>query len=255
MVSVGSSFADDALFIDCMFTAKRLEYGYAIVVRKLQTEAIAGRLEHLSNRDCITAFGQEFQGSRSSVLLVTNSEDNPSDKSFLDYGELDVPSMDNGMGKDARNDVVGWICSQYDYYNGCRGAKLQNFTDHASTWRISGRLGDHCLRYVPPQHCKLGLSQQLILAFTAFNLAKAIIMVTVVISAKDVPLLTIGDAISSFMQEPDATTKGMCYSPRKTSRRCRQINSGSQKPSRERQGASFWFRATSLKRWIICNTL
>lgn len=86
---------------------------------------------------------------------------------------------------------------------------------------------DHCLVQRPPwseERCQLQYSPWILWTCCISNLIKVLVMVSIWIAArtavsnkdgrpsvsgKDQPLCTLGDAIASFMKEPDPTTKGM----------------------------------------------
>lgn len=58
--------------------------------------------------------------------------------------------------------------------------------------------------------CKLIFDVQIIVIVIICNAIKAICMFLVVVKADDYPLVTLGDAIASFLEYPDPTTKDMC---------------------------------------------
>lgn len=70
---------------------------------------------------------------------------------------------------------------------------------------------DHCL--VEPVHrlCHVGLSNTLLLTVTIFLMVKTITAIVVTIKlGQQEPIITLGDAIASFIQRPDSNTIGMC---------------------------------------------
>jgi len=69
---------------------------------------------------------------------------------------------------------------------------------------------------------------------------------------KEPTLVTIGDAVASFLYDPDPTTKGICLSTKSDIQNDRWKLQPAKpwNPTRH-----FWFRAASVKRWLICNIL
>ncbi|KAI0388611.1 hypothetical protein F5Y17DRAFT_452151 [Xylariaceae sp. FL0594] len=72
---------------------------------------------------------------------------------------------------------------------------------------------DHCLAHPIQTKCKIGLSPLLLLAVTVCVIVKsatAILVTLVLCRRKQVPLVTLGDAIESFIGKPDPVTIGYC---------------------------------------------
>lgn len=72
---------------------------------------------------------------------------------------------------------------------------------------------NYCMAEHVDQVCHVGVSNVLLLAVTICVLVKTItaIIVTVVLARRDqAPLVTLGDAIVSFIERPDPATVGMC---------------------------------------------
>jgi hypothetical protein len=67
-------------------------------------------------------------------------------------------------------------------------------------------------------------------------------------------LVTIGDAVSSFMRDPDPTTQGVCLST-KMDIENRRWGTRTRLPTAWVPRQHFWFRAASVKRWLTCNLL
>ena len=87
------------------------------------------------------------------------------------------------------------------------------------------------------------------------NLVKACCMVMAVVRSREPTLVTLGDAVDSFLRIPDQTTIGMCFADRqyigrewKHQRRARPVQWN-------QKGAQRWRTSASRKRWIICNCL
>jgi hypothetical protein len=85
------------------------------------------------------------------------------------------------------------------------------------------------------------------------NLAKTVLMLLVMFGREE-PLLTVGDAIASFLRFPDNFTADMCLA----SRRDFTSNSGdgwSTSPRQFEDKRRWKFSAATARRWVICNTL
>ena len=81
------------------------------------------------------------------------------------------------------------------------------------------------------------------------NAVKVSCMVLLLCLQEFAPLVTIGDAIESFMLDRDMATQGMCWANRKTF--ISQQWEPSTKPwLRQRH---LWFASASIRRWLIYN--
>ncbi|KAF7955727.1 hypothetical protein EAE96_004651 [Botrytis aclada] len=103
------------------------------------------------------------------------------------------------------------------------------------------------------QHCKVKFSVLLVAIVIVCNIIKAVCMSLAIRRIKELPLVTLGDAIASFLRHPDSTTKGLCL----VSKEDIQDHIWT-KPLRPRQWKAtrekaFW--GASLKRWAIVNLL
>ena len=96
--------------------------------------------------------------------------------------------------------------------------------------------------------CKVQLSLVIIAVVIICNAIKLCCMLVILWKKQSTPLVTIGDAIESFMLERDPTTRDMCWANKKAF--IRQHWEPSARPwLRQRH---FWFASASVRRWIVC---
>jgi hypothetical protein len=69
---------------------------------------------------------------------------------------------------------------------------------------------DYCLSEVAEPHCKLQFVPAIAVLVTVLNLCKAVLIFYVAFGTTEEPLLTMGDAVASFLEHEDPTTKDMC---------------------------------------------
>jgi hypothetical protein len=125
--------------------------------------------------------------------------------------------------------------------------------ENPDKFAVRGYPIDYCLSREWPEKCKVQFSLIILCVVIAGNCIKATCMLaTLYVDIEG--LVTIGDAISSFLKTPDETTVGMCIVNRRT------IAKASWKePSRVatcwKTSRHFWFQALSMARWLICNLL
>ena len=177
---------------------------------QLYAMALAGRLERLENLDCITAYGEDFQGSRSNLVLIDDS---------------DVPSSSTQSG---RYNFMGggavvqasdsWLCADMRKQDQARSgqarsgycaAYLPELKAKPSEWTVGGARVEYCLSQPTGRICRLYFSPTIAGTVIGMNALKAVAMGLVLYVLKDTPLLNLGDAVASFLDAPDETTECM----------------------------------------------
>ena len=227
-------------------------------------------LVKLENKDCVEVYEAPIVSANSDLILVsthsnaTNSLlyydlDQASQllidsKGFSGYCSLpllkncDLSGLANGQGwsihvddEDNVNDEDG-----VDYVEGV-GENTFLTTSIANETRIQ-----YCLSKRVEEHCKLQFSLAIMIVVIMCNLIKTICMSIIAWKQDPEPLVTLGDAIASFLDRPDESTKGNCI-VEKT--RFEDSRSWDLPLSRWDLERSRWFRAASKRRWLVCNFL
>ncbi|GBF62717.1 hypothetical protein TMEN_5282 [Trichophyton mentagrophytes] len=161
-----------------------------------------GVLEELDNAACIDAYTKTYQNSYVNVLLVTDMQHNKSEYRYVGYQEVYRP---------VTGSPFTWICpNDYEEATKCQ-SKLLNTKPEivAGNWEVLAQPIKYCLAEVAQPHCKLQYSLPLTVVVMVFILVKAITICYVAITI-DTPILTVGDAIASFLEKPDTTVRGKC---------------------------------------------
>jgi hypothetical protein len=182
------------------------DYGYmpyeAVRLRNLYLQ---GKLEHLDTLQCINAYARQYQ-TRGSVLLVvdnnTVADVQMNQVSYIEY----VPYMSWDCGSD-------WMCEYREAYMPCElRAKIQGYRASVSTWRPLHSTAPiaYCLSERLPDVCKVQSSLQILIIVVILNAFKAFLMFYIAFAVRESPILTIGDAVASFLREPDPATTDMC---------------------------------------------
>ena len=111
---------------------------------------------------------------------------------------------------------------------------------------------DYCLSQPVAEHCKLQFSVTIMIVVIICNMIKTVCMTTISWKQDPEPLVTLGDAIASFLDRPDVKTKRNCMAGRTRFEKSRYwgLLLSRWDPKRFR-----WFRAASRRRWIVCNIL
>lgn len=89
----------------------------------------------------------------------------------------------------------------------CDFSKVQS---NITNWTVAGRKIDHCLAKRTDSYCQLQFSSPISIAVLVCNLIKVLCMLWLLLLQRDVTLVTWGDAISSWLDQPDEITKNCC---------------------------------------------
>ncbi|PKY07948.1 hypothetical protein P168DRAFT_331255 [Aspergillus campestris IBT 28561] len=211
---------------------------------------------------CQDAYAVDFNPNRGTVILVTNSP-KAGNTSLLYTGTGNWPDR---VG-DPKNWGYSWMCSGSD----CSREMLEENTKSAhGKWSISAELDysptsrvvestvSHCLSEKVDEKCQFLFSLPLCLAVILCNSIKVLAMFLTAHGSRREVLLTIGDAMSSFLSNPDKTTVGNCllskssiqasesWKPSSVSAHILQKGRQATLPKRQR-----WVYSVSRRDWIL----
>ncbi|CAG7937860.1 unnamed protein product [Penicillium nalgiovense] len=173
-------------------------------------------LHHLGPKECVDNYAQTFQTTYGDLLLVTEQVSTNTSYVYLTmqgvfnpqrYLDLEPPGAD----------PYGWLCPN-DWGDDCEvylptiqsQIKEGNWTVPSTSSSGGGWKVDYCLAEKVRQFCKLQYSFPLTMVVITFNLVKSAILCYMWFGMREAPILTIGDAITSFLRRPDPHTKGGC---------------------------------------------
>ena len=203
--------------------------------------------------DCINAYATTFQTSRGSLILVTEDSTNLG----FAYGY----STNVALVQSCVPNTYGWICgdagpySHWDCFSDPTCSARVGSLDRTD-WRPFGNKIEYCLSEQINQQCTVEFSLQLAVVVIIFNVLKASVLVYTFLAVKENPLLTMGDAVSSFLSIRDDTTWGLCLMG-KANVASYLWTKKSGKSSEQRQPMTFdstrkrWYTAVSFRRWFF----
>ena len=146
-------------------------------------------------------------------------------KSVADSSLLDVLLVTADQGADENQTVFwapelyqsvtdvsyNWICTDQpgfkEYSDTCDVAEVRR---QANDWSIKSRKIEHCLIRLAPRHCKLQFSQAILITVIIMNFSKVAVMFWTYYFQKSLTLVTVGDAVASFLCSPDESTRFRC---------------------------------------------
>jgi hypothetical protein len=217
-----------------------------IVLKDMHAAVLNGSLVKLDNSACMSKYANTFISNARNVLLVT-TDTNPNN-TFL-----------SSRSWSSTDEVpYWWLCGEgWDptpYRNHEPVCTLAKAHEGVSSWSVLTHPISYCLVQEVEEECQLRFSLTIMIVVILANATKATIMILTWWKLRTPTLVTIGDAVTSFLDDPDLTTAGICLATKADI----QKGTGAWKD----QGAKrwipkrhFWFRATSVKRWLTCNIL
>lgn len=222
----------------------------------MYAEAIAGRLQKLENQDCINTFASTYQTTHKHVILVTQR--NASAPPPGPYTtELEVFQK---QPEGCEADPYAWICGS-PFGSTCPAQGDSRCSDsfkeiNPSTWRPLQASVEYCLAEIIQPNCQLRFIPRLAWVVIAFNIAKAIILFLTWWTLQEQPLLTVGDAVSSFLKRQDSKTNNIEWFEKHQVEEWQMIptvriadrESLTSRPTKLRR--EHWSRAVSKSRWI-----
>jgi hypothetical protein len=233
----------------------------------LQRKAASGLLEKLDLDLCIAAYAQDYTTSRGGLILVLDTPENSPNTT-----EPVLFALTNNFYTQTQacaTDPYAWMCYQdgsnncLSYHDGCTvmchasppcKLRIAGIESSSTGWRP---LDDpypvkYCLSEKLPEQCKLQASFYILIMVVILNFIKASMMYITVFGTKKSPILTIGDAIASYVDRPDPNTQGLCLVSKADVRSKLQL---SREPRMFVSTPQRWSSAVGKSRWMMFFTM
>jgi hypothetical protein len=217
----------------------------AVPATVMHASANANNLTRLENRECIQVYSAPFQISHRGLLLVTKDAlpDIPKAVQWKSY------CVNKG----------GWMCGQecipatiYSQGSARSETPCPPPADPAN-WKVQSSTIDHCLSEKLDQQCEVLVVPLFMCIVSIFNFIKAAILFHAFLFIKENPIMTIGDAIASFLENGDITTEGLCLMGKHDLDQWTGLISSEFRqgisPRRLTRSKKRWFSAASPARW------
>ncbi|RYN78863.1 hypothetical protein AA0120_g10887 [Alternaria tenuissima] len=188
------------------------------VLHRLWNNASTGTLERLDPAECIARYATSIQSAQRNVLLVASDDqvlppnENPLINGSHAYGRWKFSAM-SAMARDTARNSFDWICSGMDTKRPCSLGIDAIRDSSAESWLMGPGAGwpvKYCLSERADPTCKLHFEPTIGTIVTILNFVKAGVMFYVAFLVRDEPLMTMGDAVASFLERPDPTSKNRC---------------------------------------------
>lgn len=223
--------------------------GQSLVALYLDQFRNVSTWDRLDNDACIQAYFKSYIVGYGDVILMT-SKLNATVPLLL--ARQDAVFSTSGLA------TQDWMCSAIPYL----ACDVNQLRAKASSWAMNDTLYlsandlysqqypiEYCLSQPVQEQCKVQLSLVIIAVVIICNAVKLCCMLVILWRKQSTPLVTIGDAIESFMLERDPTTRDMCWA-NKTTFTSQRWEPSARPWLRQRH---FWFASASVRRWIVCN--
>ena len=220
----------------------------------LQRLRNASNWQKLDNRACIMAYAQPFVSARGDLLAVT-LDLNASQPAVV-VTDYEIP-LGNVAGEGLPYEWICQfstkdddVCDTDPLLKNPSSWTLQNGSYH-DIYGHTNHTIEYCLSKPMEEHCRLQFSLVMMLVVIVCNLTKMICMLLTLRYQNSQPLVTLGDAVTSFLDNPDPVTKKQCLATKD------KFLAGDWAPGAARWHTQRrrWFAGASLKRWLTCNLL
>jgi len=214
--------------------------------------------EDLTPSECTKLYNTDYVSNRRNLFLVTKYSSSTIHNNTL----LDIINVrSEGFSPSS------WMCAYHlagvhrlylQASFACNPSVLTSNVARGLPWRVELTTGreveiSECKSERTAEKCKVQFSLEIMIVVICCNLVKAICMVTAVVRSREPTLVTLGDAVDSFLRIPDPTTMGICFADRPFIER--EWRRGWRTGPRQwkQKGVQRWWTSVSKKRWITCN--
>ncbi|GAB1740943.1 hypothetical protein NU219Hw_g6013t1 [Hortaea werneckii] len=158
-------------------------------------------VHNLTTSECIASYGTSFLSEYRNVIAITSAQGNQTNNTVFW-----TTRSSGGSGSQS----YSWICWDADNKPFVSGCDMGTVRETPSDWTLARYKIDYCLAQVAQPHCKLQFSIHILATVIVMNACKSICMFLALWRQKSAALVTVGDAMSSFLDQPDASTEGCC---------------------------------------------
>ncbi|KAL8701122.1 MAG: hypothetical protein Q9201_005087 [Fulgogasparrea decipioides] len=184
----------------------------------------------LSASECLKAYSTQYVSSRGDVLIVQGEPVAPIMVLVSQGLEVQGTSTENALSASGfvmtekwepvykpmpdysdpwQYPSYQWSCSA-QFNKTCMVDSNQHYIDHPLDWTPYGQPVQYCLSEDVHEQCQLNFSVPFAVIVVLSNLAKVLCMLLTVWHYDASALITMGDAIQSFLDRPDPYTQDFC---------------------------------------------
>lgn len=169
------------------------------------------KLHNLSNDACLKAYRNELVPDRLDVLAISSALN--TNTSLLGYfpdnvGYGSMSSRPTDLSGTGVSVSYAWTCVQATREDGYQTPQYR--CRSSVQWTVLDFPIEYCLSQPGDSTCKLQFSLVIMVIVMLCNFLKTFCMFLTIWNPSWVPLLTLGDAIASFLDKPDPSTVNNC---------------------------------------------
>ncbi|ETN41729.1 uncharacterized protein HMPREF1541_03665 [Cyphellophora europaea CBS 101466] len=182
------------------------------------------RVQRLDPAACLAAYANPLLTDRSNLVLVTSGEPTGNNSLLVDHHYAFEQAIDLQR---TRYEPFDWICHSSERMIPVFGITRSFDKPPCESW-VSDIIArsedwtpydfdiDHCLSQRIDERCSFNGNISVLTVVIVFNVVKILCMLWVAFGlGRETPLITIGDALASFLHNPDPVTSGCCMWGRK----------------------------------------
>lgn len=212
----------------------------------------ASRFERLDNDTCIEQYGVDYLSNRRNVIVVVSDSD--TNNSLLGFLDWTYSQPENS-----------WVCGTFPAEGDNMTLILQPISDFDcsisialanDSWLMANQPVEYCLSEQVADICRLQFAVPILVVVLSCNFVKLLCMILTLWKCRDFTMVTLGDALSSFLAKPDQTTVGMCTVSKKEIEAGAWPRTEDQRPPRRwNDRRRFRCEAVGIPRWIVSNSM
>jgi len=221
-----------------------------IFISMLEGHNSSTNYEDLTPSRCANLYNTDVLSGHRNLFLMTKNTSHATNNNTL----LDIRDTTNGGPSGSR-----WMCLDSEQSSHkCDTNEVASKVASGLPWLVTPDGGEEvevrgCKSEITKEKCKVQFSLGIMIAVIVCNLVKACCMIMVVVRSREPTLVTLGDAINSFLRIPDPTTKGICFADRRFIEREWRRGWRTGPMQWKQNGIQRWWTCVSKTRWITCN--
>ena len=209
--------------------------------------------EDLTPSRCANLYNWDFVSHRRNLFIITNHTSDTTFNNTL----LELLGPLGGLVYES----VPWLCpNPLSNLSWCDRSTISSMATNELPWVLTLGTGEEvevrgCKSEIIKERCKVQFSLGIMIAVICCNLVKACAMIMTLVRSREPTLVTLGDAIESFLGIPDPSTKQICFADRRFIDR--EWRRGWRTGPRQwkQKGVQRWWTNVSKTRWITCNVV
>jgi len=218
-------------------------YHQSIIARMQQN---ISNYERLDQASCIKAYGIDFLSSRRNAIVVVSDQD--SSDPLLGILDWNYSQPQNSwVCGTTLGDNMTMVPQSIDDFDCSISVALTN-----NSWLMANQPVEYCLSEKVQDICRLQFAAPIMVVVLCCNFAKLLCMITTIWRCRESTLVTLGDALSSWLEKPDPYTAGMCIATKKDFEDRAWPDA---QPSRWSDKRNFRCEAVGIRRWILSNVV